>query len=102
MFCLKHDLEVLVLAAKEELLARLGTARPKIEWKEPVEDQNHGRPPKEVVKELFSAHGKSYEQTIDAPLILQKADYRILAERCPQCFKPFIEFLSNLAPAPEP
>jgi len=99
VFCFKHDLEVLLLAAKEGLLKRLNASKLKVEWREPVEEQNHGRPPKEVIKELFSAHGKLYDQTVDAPQILTEAKLDHLTERCPQCFKPFIDFLENLTPA---
>ncbi|MBS1910377.1 MAG: DUF4276 family protein [Bacteroidetes bacterium] len=99
VFCMKHDLEVLVLAAREQLAQRLGVSRLKPEWKEPVEEQNHDRPPKRVVKELFDAHNRKYRETREAALILGSADYAIIAERCPQCFKPFVEFLTSLHPA---
>lgn len=96
VFCLKHDLEVLLLAAREELLGRLGTSKPKVVWAEPVEEQNHGNPPKRIVERLFAEHGNYYQEAVDAPLILAGADYRIIADRCPECFKPFVEFLESL------
>jgi hypothetical protein len=94
--CFKHDLEVLVLAAEEALQSRLGVARLRRTWCVPVEDQNHDTPPKKVIKELFAEHEEYYHETIDTPLILGDADYSVIAERCPQCFKPFVEFLESL------
>jgi hypothetical protein len=96
VFCFKHDLEVLVLAAHEQLASRLGIAQLNPTWTIPVEDQNHDRHPKKIVRELFEAHGDRYEETVDAPLILAAADYRTIAQRCPQCFAPFVDFLTNL------
>lgn len=96
VFCLKHDLEVLLLAAREQLLDRLGTSKPKVPWAETAEEQNHGNPPKRIVERLFAEHGKHYHEAIDAPMILARADYRIVAERCPECFKPFVAFLAAL------
>lgn len=99
VFCFKHDMEVLVLAAAAELASRLGAHHLEANWKVPVEEQNNDRPPKRVVEELFAKHGMKYRELIDAPLILTGVDYMDLAERCPQCFKPFVEFLESLAPA---
>ncbi|HVZ39998.1 MAG TPA: DUF4276 family protein [Candidatus Kapabacteria bacterium] len=100
VFCFKHDLEVLVLAAREQLAEQLEASGFKLEWNDTVEDQNHNRPPKRVVMELFEAHGRKYRETRDAARILDGADYRTIAERCPQCFKPFVDFLTSLRPAP--
>ncbi len=95
VFCLKHDLEALVLAAHEALAARLNLESVKQDWTIPVEDQNHDHPPKRIVETLFADHDEKYVDTIDAPFILRLADYRIIAERCPQQFKPFVEFLDS-------
>ncbi len=100
IFCLKHDLEVLVLAAKEQLLERLKATKPKVLWTEPVENQNHGNPPKRIVERLFAEHGERYHEAVDASLILARANYQTLAGRCPQCFKPFVEFLESLRRRP--
>jgi hypothetical protein len=96
VFCFKHDLEALVLAAYEALALRLETESLDVTWKLPVEDQNHNFPPKRVVEEIFQHYGQTYEEVVDAPLILGLADYRNVADACPQCFKPFVEFLENL------
>jgi len=95
-FCFKHDMEVLLLAAEEELKDRLGISDMRITWKKPVEDQDHDNPPKKVVEKLFSGAGKKYHGTVDAPVILNGTDYNEIANRCPQCFKPFVEFLESL------
>jgi hypothetical protein len=96
VFCFKHDLEALLLAAKEALGDRLGVKALKVTWKTPVEDQNHDHPPKYVVEELFMKHGKRYQGTVDAPLILGASKYQVIADQCPQCFKPFVQFLASL------
>ncbi len=97
IFCLKYDLEALVLAAERELASRLG--QPSIErtWIVPVEDQDHNRPPKRVVEELFAACGERYRDTIDAPLILGAAHYPDIAAACPQCFQSLVAFLESLS-----
>lgn len=96
VFCFKHDLEALVLAAKEALGDRFGASSLKVTWKIPVEDQNHGRPPKRIVEGLFTQYSKSYRDTVDAPVILGASKYQDIADQCPQCFKPFVQFLASL------
>ena len=96
VFCFKHDLEALVLAAEEQLASRLGVASVACAWIKPVEDQDHNHPPKRIVEQLFLGHGDRYQDTIDAPLILGASNYVTIAERCPQCFKPFVEYLESL------
>lgn len=71
----KHDFEMLLLAAKQELRDALGTAEALGSWRVPVEDQNLDRPPKRVVEELFrtkSARRRSYLDTKDAPAVLRR------------------------------
>lgn len=102
VFCFKYDLEALILAAEEQLANRLGVRKVKRTWTEWAEDQNHDRPPKFVVRDLFHEHGDCYDEAVDAPLILGDSDYRTLAERCPQCFAPFVDFLTSLTPLDEP
>jgi hypothetical protein len=85
-----------VLAAEESLAMRLGVDRLRPTWRLPVEDQNHDNPPSRVVESLFREHRKSYRKTADAPLILGMSQYQIISDRCPQCFKPFVEFLTGL------
>lgn len=98
VFCFKHDLEALLLAAHESLLEELKPRQPESwgKWTLPVENQDHGLPPKRVIEELFTESGKMYRDTLDAPRILSRVDYSILAKRCPQCFKPFIDYLESL------
>ena len=99
VFCFKYDLEVLLLASVEGLKEILKTDNFKVDWKIPVEDQNHGKSPKKVIQELFLKHfdgKKQYKETFDAPLILNSINYKTLKERCPQCFKPFVEFLEEV------
>jgi hypothetical protein len=96
VFCFKHDLEALVLAAHEALKARLQADHLAVAWTLPVEDVDHDRPPKRVVEELFARHGQRYKETVDAPLILGASPYELVAERCPQCFGPFVAFLAGI------
>jgi hypothetical protein len=96
-FCFKYELEALLLAADEALAIRLGAKKLDVTWMLPVEDQNHDHPPKHVVQTLFKQHGSQYVETADAPLILGMSSYQDIASACPQCFKPFIDFLEQLS-----
>jgi len=96
VFCFKHDLEALILASEDSLRTHLRAPGLKRSWKLPVEDVDHGHPPKRVVEEIFREHGQKYRDTVDAPLILGASSYLDLAEACPQCFRPFIDFLASL------
>ena len=98
VFCFKHDLEALVLASQEALRKHFGLDRLKVTWRIAVEDQDHDNPPRQIVERLFKEHGQTYKTREHAPLILGASDYRDIAEKCPQCFKPFVEFLSSLEP----
>lgn len=70
---LKHDLEMLLLAAKQELTSYLQVPGSPGSWRQPVEDQNQQRPPKRVVEELFrTKKGWAYRDTIHAPAVLGK------------------------------
>ena len=96
VFCFKHDLEALVLAAECQLASRLGVPSVTCTWVKPVEDQDHHMPPKRVVEQVFKAHRDRYQDTVDAPLILGAARYPEIAAACPQCFKPFVDYLKSL------
>lgn len=98
VFCFKHDMEALLLAAEEALALVLEVEPLEVTWTKPVEDQNHNHPPKLIVETLFRAQDKRYIETNHAPLILGFADYKAVAEACPQCFKPLVEFLEGLSP----
>jgi len=70
---LKHDLEMLLLAAKDELRRVLDTQDKLGHWRLPVEEQNQDKPPKFVVEELFrtkSRERRAYRETRDAPKVL--------------------------------
>lgn len=70
----KHDLEMLLLAARRELRAYLGTNDQLGNWRNPVEDQNQEHPPKRIIEELFLTKSKTkraYRDTKDASAILR-------------------------------
>ncbi len=74
---LKHDLEVLLLAATGQLQSRLKMRNKPSGWRRPPEDQNQNQPPKRIVEELFRRHiGKSYRENVDSYAILSKANLR--------------------------
>jgi len=89
-------MESLILAAKSELQSKLGVASLTVTWTIPVEDQNHDLPPSKVVDKIFKDYGKVYKKTVDAKLILGNASYQEIADRCSQCFKPFIDFIGGI------
>ncbi len=91
--CFKYDLEALILASEEPLLARLEKSKFSQPWKKPVENQNHDKPPKRIVEALFSDVGKKYKDTADVPWILKRSRHQDLANKCQQNFKPFVEDL---------
>lgn len=71
---LKHDLEMLLLAAQEQLRSYLGTPDRLGNWRNPVEDQNQNHPPKRIVEELFrtkSRTRRAYRDTRDASAVLR-------------------------------
>ena len=71
---IKHDLEMLLLAAREELRAYLRTSDQLGNWRNPVEDQNQEQPPKRLVEDLFitrSITRHAYRDTKDASAILR-------------------------------
>jgi hypothetical protein len=97
VFCFKYDLEALVLASEEALKRQLGVKQLEITWRIPVEDQDHDHPPKRIVERLFRKHGRRYRSR-HARSILEASDYQDIADKCSQCFKPFVDFLTNLQP----
>lgn len=99
VFCFKYEMEALILAAESALLGKLGKLKftsQDVTWTRPVEDQNHDRPPSEIVEQLFRDSGKRYDKRVDPQLILGKTSYQEIAEKCPQCFKPFVEFIEGI------
>lgn len=96
--CLKHDLEALLLAARDQLRERLETSDELSRaWRNPVEDQNDHKPPKRVVVDLFDKYRKKpgYVDTVDAPWILERASLPALEAACPQRFAPFVRELRS-------
>jgi len=97
IFCFKHDLEALLLAAHEQLSVRLTSDLIPVTWCIPVEDQNHnGNHPKKIIENLFKSYGQFYKDTYDAPIILGNAPLKTITTRCPECFKPFVDYLESL------
>lgn len=69
----KHDLEVLLLAAVDQLRVVLATSDALGHWRHPVEDQNQMKPPKNVVEELFrTKRGRQYRDTVHSKAVLEK------------------------------
>ena len=92
---LKHDLEVLLLAATSQLQSRLKMSSKPSGWRQPPEDQNQERPPKKIVEELFRTHRKrSYRENTDSAAILRDADLRQVAEQCPT-FSAMIDWIGG-------
>jgi len=96
IFCFKFEMEVLLLACEEGLKSYLKTNNFDISWIKPVENQNDNIPPKQIISRLFEANNKKYHEAVDTALILQNCSYEQLKELCPQCFRPFAEYLERL------
>ena len=99
VFCFKYEMEALILAAESALLGKLGKLKftsQDVTWTRPVEGQNQDRPPSKIVEQLFQDSGKKYDKRVDPQLILGKTSYQEIAEKCPQCFKPFVEFIEGI------
>ena len=99
VFCFKYEMEALILAAESGLRRKLGVADLtdlKVTWTIPVEDQNHDRPPSEIVEQLFLDSGKKYDKRVEPQLILRDTSYQEITDKCPQCFQPFVEFIEGI------
>lgn len=94
--CFKYDLEALILASEEALLAKVKRDRFSQARIRPVENQDHDNLPKRIVEALFRDSGLKYKDTADVPWILKRSSHRDLIERCPQNFKPFVEDLFKI------
>ena len=99
--CLKHDLEVLLLASPDQLRQRLGTDHALGQWRLPVENQNDQQPPKRVVEALFKKYRPKpgYVETVDAPWILERASLEAVVASCPQNIAPFVAELQRIIAA---
>ena len=89
-------MEALILAAESGLRGKLGVTDLEVTWTIPVEDQNHDRPPSEIVEQLFRDSGKKYNKTVDPQLILRNTSYQEIADKCTECFKPFVKFIEGI------
>ena len=97
---LKHDLEVLLLAATDQLQSRLKMPNRPSGWRQPPEEQNQDKPPKRIVEELFRRHRRqSYKETNDSYAILTDADLRKVAEQCPT-FRAMIDWIGKKTGVP--
>jgi hypothetical protein len=96
--CLKHDLEVLLLACPDPLRQRLGTDHALGHWRSPIEDQNDQQPPKRIVEALFKKYRPKpgYVETVDAPWILERASLEAVVAKCPQRIAPFVAELQRI------
>lgn len=92
---LKHDLEVLLLAAASQLQFRLKMSNKPSGWRRPPEEQNQDKPPKRIVEDLFRRHLKrSYRENTDSDAILRNADLREVAKQCPT-FRDMIDWIGE-------
>lgn len=95
--CFQYDLESLLLGQPTLLASYLGLGTLHPTWALPVEKQNHQRPPKRIVEELFLSRGRRYKDTRDAPVILAQANLGQIAEACHLRFAPFLTDLRMAA-----
>ena len=92
---LKHDLEVLLLAATSQLQSRLKMSNRPSGWRQPPEEQNQDKPPKRIVEALFQRELKrSYRENTDSNAILRDADLREVAKQCP-AFRAMIDWIGG-------
>ena len=97
---LKHDLEMLLLAATKQLQSRLKMRNRPGGWRRPPEDQNQNQPPKRIVEDLFRRHLKrAYRDIVDSTAILRNADLREVAEQCP-AFRDMIDWIGDKTKVP--
>lgn len=97
---LKHDLEVLLLAATSQLQSRLKMRNRPGGWRLPPENQNQDKPPKKVIEELFQKNLKrSYREIADSSAILRNADLQEMARQCPT-FRSVIDWIGEKTGVP--
>lgn len=84
---------MLLLAAVDQLKEVLQTRERLGDWRQPVEDQNGEKPPKEIIDKLFRAkhpNRREYRDTTDAPNVLKRVSdlrevvYRNNRRQCPE------------------
>lgn len=92
---MKHDMEVLLLAATGQLQSRLKMSNKPGGWRKPPEEQNQDRPPKRIVEGLFQRHLKrSYRENTDSEAILRAADLQDIVQQCPT-FRSMIDWIGE-------
>lgn len=108
---LKHDLEMLLLAASEALREVLHTQDDIVRrWRQPVEDQNLDTPPKRIVEELFRTkhHQRiAYRDTLHAPEVLRRVSGQLRSvlidannrSQCP-VFKSVLDWIGERTDVP--
>ena len=97
---MKHDMEVLLLAATGQLQSRLKMSNSPSGWRRPPEEQNQDRPPKRIVEELFQRHLKrSYGEIRDSDAILRNADMSDIVKQCPT-FRAVIDWIGEKTGVP--
>lgn len=97
---LKHDLEVLLLAATPQLQSRLRMRNLPGGWRQPPEEQNQEKPPKRIVEEIFLKNLKrAYRPTTDTDAILRNADLGEVTEQCPT-FRAMVEWIGEKTGVP--
>jgi hypothetical protein len=104
---LKHDLEMLLLAACDQLQDHLNTQSKLGRWRYPVEDQNQTQPPKRIVADLYlTMRGRAYRDTKDAPAVLGKVkDLKAIIQtqsgqvQCP-VFKEMLDWIGSKTGVP--
>ncbi len=98
---MKHDMEVLLLSAPNQLKDRLKLPNLSRNWRFPPEEQNQDQPPKVIVQALFRRHRprKSYRQIVDSVAILRDAELLDVAEQCPT-FRAMIDWIGKKTGVP--
>jgi hypothetical protein len=105
----KYEMEMLLLAAKDQLRDVIGTSDQLEGWRTPVEDQNQMMPPKKIVEGLFKAKAptrRGYRPTRDAPDVLRRvaeiSDLLFLEDGSQNCpvFKTVLDWVGEKTGTP--
>ena len=97
---MKHDMEVLLLAATGQLQSRLKISNSPGGWRQPPEEQNQDWPPKKIVEGLFQRYLKrSYRENTDSEAILRAADLQDIVQQCPT-FRAMIDWIGEKTAVP--
>jgi hypothetical protein len=94
-----HEFEALLLAAWDELCDVIGDPHSKSKTPHPKpEEVDDEKPPKQWVRDYFRTRGRkvSYRSSVHAKDVMNKADPRAIAAKCPH-FKAFLDDLLHTA-----